>query len=446
MKTAITILILLLTVISFAIWTIRPINRQPITDSRFYKATIHTLDTLHMASYPSERRLRFGWSRQNIMPGFITPMAGYKLRDHYESVHDSLFVNCIVIDNGNATVALLSFDLLIVPPLLKEKIENEIKDKSLPVQFAYYSASHTHNGIGGWDNSTGGQLMTGDFDQKILDHLIRQTTVAIESALAHLESGKIYYDEVNAEAFVRNRLNFNSSKDGSLKRIEFLTESGKKGALVSFSAHATNINSKSRTISNDYPGRLRKQLESEKYDFVMFMAGTVGSHSTDYKESGEGFDYIDNYTNDLTKTILADTGQILVGDSLTLKFGIIPVELGPSQMRISDNLRLSSSIFNDLFSRLNGNIRYLKIGQLVLLGMPCDFSGEILVENNLYDLASQNDEELMITSFNGQYIGYITEDHHYDTSRRSEVRNMNWIGPNFGAYYSEIVKKVIEKF
>jgi neutral ceramidase len=77
--------------------------------------------------------------------------------------------------------------------------------------------------------------------------------------------------------------------------------------------------------------------------------------------------------------------------------------------------------------------------------MPCDFSGEILIENGVYDLAEKLDKQLIVTSFNGDYIGYITEDHHYDISKRSEIREMNWVGPHYGAYFKEILRELVQK-
>ena len=53
----------------------------------------------------------------------------------------------------------------------------------------------------------------------------------------------------------------------------------------------------------------------------------------------------------------------------------------------------------------------MEIGDLALVGTPCDFSGE-LVEGIQKSCAKNR--EVMITSFNGQYIGYITADKHYE--------------------------------
>ena len=71
------------------------------------------------------------------------------------------------------------------------------------------------------------------------------------------------------------------------------------------------------------------------------------------------------------------------------------------QMRIASNLKVRTWLFNKGMGSLEGNISVLRIGRLVMMGMPCDFSGEIYVDNNLEKLFREKDLSCMITSFNG---------------------------------------------
>src|SRR5690606_42076053 len=48
----------------------------------------------------------------------------------------------------------------------------------------------------------------------------------------------------------------------------------------------------------------------------------------------------------------------------------------------------------------------------MLLGTPCDFSGELMPP--IDSAARAHGMNAMVTSFNGQYIGYITADQWYD--------------------------------
>lgn len=273
-------IVLLLGALAFGLTIIffMPIDRGPLQEKEFYSSMMLKLDTLSIEKHVSSTFLRAGWGRENITPNFIAPMAGYSPRDQFEEVHDSLFVNVIVLDNGNVKVAFISFDLLIVPPLLEEKLEMFKKDQIPEVDFLYLSASHTHNGIGGWDNSLGGQLISGNFNDEILDHLESKTFDAIKKAIENLKESKIDYFEVSANKYVQNRLDPESEEDGTIRGIELVNNNGKRAILVTFSAHSTNIPSSSLSISGDYPGQLTRNLEKSGYDFAMFMAGAMGSH------------------------------------------------------------------------------------------------------------------------------------------------------------------------
>ncbi len=434
--------LLILVIISILILLLRPIDRSTIDEDPGLPP-LALIENSEFESDSLSNSFQAGWARVSMIPDFPTPLAGYAPRERYESVHDTLFINCLILKNAKQTIALLSFDLLIVPPLLKELIEQDIQNKDLPIQFAYYTASHTHNGIGGWDNSIGGQLMTGTFNEKILVHLHEQTKVVIDLALTNIQPASVSYFETRTENMVRNRVDEGSKVDDLLKGIEIINAYGQKAILTTFSAHATNIQSKSRELSNDYPGMLNDVLESKGYDFSMFMAGTVGSHST--KGIGKGFEEINKYSIDLANQLDNEINRFAIENPSRISFDNILLPIHDSQLRVTDNLRLGDEAFNKVFSPLDANIKFMEVGNVIFLGMPCDFSGEIAVEDELYEYAASKGKHLIITSFNGEYIGYITEDHHYEHSHHSEVMNMNWVGPHYGEYFSKIIKKIIDK-
>jgi hypothetical protein len=77
-----------------------------------------------------------------------------------------------------------------------------------------------------------------------------------------------------------------------------------------------------------------------------------------------------------------------------------------------------------------------------MVGLPCDFSGELVADLTQY--AQKKGFQLMITSFNGGYIGYITPDKYYQRDTY-ETLTMNWFGPSNGAYFQEMVRDLIDK-
>jgi hypothetical protein len=84
----------------------------------------------------------------------------------------------------------------------------------------------------------------------------------------------------------------------------------------------------------------------------------------------------------------------------------------------------------------------LRVGNVLFTGMPCDFSGE-LTESPIHD-ADGRHLNLIVTSFNGGYMGYVTRDDWYDLNAY-ETRTMNWYGPYNGAYLSEVITRLMAK-
>ena len=123
----------------------------------------------------------------------------------------------------------------------------------------------------------------------------------------------------------------------------------------------------------------------------------------------------------------------------------LPISFGPSQMRVSADWQVRDWAFSEVVGGLHGELTYARIGDLIFIGTPCDFSGEIFAREELEAFAHHFGKELIITSFNGNYVGYITDDLHYDVIERDEVRIMNWVGPYYGKYFTDMIRKLLEK-
>lgn len=419
--------------------TIGRIDRTPLKKQDFYTRMMAKLDTIKPAIYPSPT-LSAAWGHVNITPGYSMPMAGYRPRPTFESVHDSLFVRTIVIDNGSVEAILISADLLIFPPALKEELEAQLTTTGKPT-FLYYSATHTHNSLGGWHAAWAAQYAVGNYHAEWIQSTAQAIAAEISKARTNLLPAQAWYWQTDAQQYAANRLKPGNAYDGELRGLKFSRVDSTHAYLVTFSAHATSITKTSTALSGDYPAVLVNQIETNKENFGMFMAGMVGSH----KLSGFAETDFDR---------AAQAGKILAGKALhpAVQFKLspeiktlhVPVEHGASQLRLNENYKLRNWLFSNALQPLQGELTCLQIGSVMLMGTPCDFSGEIYVNKKLAAEAARYNKQLIITSFNGDYTGYITEDVHYETSLREEVTTMNWVGPYYGEYYTEMIKRLID--
>jgi hypothetical protein len=82
------------------------------------------------------------------------------------------------------------------------------------------------------------------------------------------------------------------------------------------------------------------------------------------------------------------------------------------------------------------------VGDILFISSSGELSG---VFYEAWDaLAEERGLKLVVTVFNGSYIGYITPDELYD-AQFHEVREMNWFGPGNGQYFDRLIQDVIRK-
>lgn len=423
-----------------------PIDRTPLQEQSFYAEMQNELKEFNPQKFSSQGQLKIGWSSFNITPSSSMPMAGFTPRDHFDQVHDSLYTKIVAIDNGNATCFLVSMDLLLFPPALKKLVTEKLAATGNGNDFVYYSVSHTHNGIGGWDASIMGKFILGGYNEAwvtatadlIVEHMTRAKESSIPSTLS--------YWEVDAKECVSNRLAPRlGSFDSKLRGLRFDRDDKTKGILFTYAAHAANISKKSLALSGDYPSATLTKLKSDGWDFGMYMAGMVGSHRLDMDYlKVKDFVAIEKASSILAPKIAHAVPEVSV-DSLMISFGRLPVLMGPSQMRVLKNWKIRDWVFQQFVGKLEAEITWMKLGNILFLGTSCDFSGEVSVDNLFDQLASDQGDHLIITSFNGNYSGYITEDEHYDARKKEETMTMNWVGPYFGDYYARMMKELISK-
>ncbi|NJN42352.1 MAG: hypothetical protein HC811_09150 [Flammeovirgaceae bacterium] len=345
-----------------------PIDRTELDDQPFYQSMMKELDSLHFTEHGSDS-IRIGWQRIPITPNHNMPMAGYRPRDSFDSVHDSLYARVISLENNSSRIYLVSIDLLIFPPILKEKLEEALSLTNKPF-YLFLSATHTHNGVGGWDESLLGHFSVGDFDEGWINDTAAKITLAMQDASLTALNGTIAYKEWNASHYVSNRLAAGASKDGMLRGLQFEQGNGDKALLMTYSGHPTNISKGRRELSGDYPAVLVNRLESEGYNFAVFMAGMVGSHQI-ANVDGNDFELCENIGSVLMESKKSE--GISEELSSRIKTASIQIMHGPSQVRIGKNWKIRDWVFSAVSQPLQGELSVVSIGDVLLIGTPVIF-------------------------------------------------------------------------
>lgn len=432
-------------VLLVALFTISRIDRTPYKDLAFYKEMDARLDSLGLTfAIPNGNDILLaGWSKINISPEQPAPLAGFGARDPKEmkALHDSSFVRTIVLQNGHSKVAIVTADLLIIHPELAKSVWKTLPDGWVK-EDVYFTATHTHSGRGGWAPGLVGKLFAGEFEEQTLSSLSQQIITSIEEATSSMDTAQIAFSEISIDDLVKNRLIKNQGIIDPWMKVLRFQQSDEQAMLTFFSAHATCLGADNHDLSGDFPAAFIDLL-SRQHDaaFTAYAAGAVGSMGPNIR----GEDDWQN-VNYMAESLAEQIGlmQMLNGaawQNTNIRSFQLKLPMRAPAFKISENWALKPCIFEWAFGNYPHFLSVLQLNDVLLVGLPGDFSGELAVP--LYHYARLRNLNLIISSFNGDYAGYIIKDEWYDLPKY-EARTMSWYGPDAGSYLSEVIQRIID--
>jgi neutral ceramidase len=432
---------LVVVILTFAIIGITRVDRTSYRDQTHYSDMMNQLDGLKEIMIPKATSpFMVGSARENLTPPFRTATAGYGNRKgrKFTTVHDSLWVRAIVISNGSVEVAVVSADLLIIPPEVTNRLSVRLPEIGFSIDNTFLNATHTHNSIGNWGEGVAGFLY-GFYDDKVVDFITDKVVAAISAASRNRIEASLKTGSIMVSSAVRHRIVNYGEVDSLLHVVEFNRADSTSLVIVSYNAHATCLYSKDLGLSRDYPGKLVDDLESQGYHFAMYLSGAVGSHGCNPPEYGEAC--IGWMADEIVMKFNEAKPSMKAVEETTLMMIRLPLHIGEPQFKIARDWRLRPWVFDAALGRYQAYLTGLRLGNILLFGTPCDFSGEL--SRPVRAAAARKGLHAIITSFNGHYIGYITRDEYYDHPHY-ETRLMNWYGPGNGAYFTECLEGMVD--
>ena len=395
--------------------------------------------------------LEVGVGSADITPKPGEPLAGFGGRSPNNAATplDALRAEAISLHVDGRTVTIVGGDILLVLPELRQAVLQRIDLRGRDVLL---TATHTHSGPGGYAPGLIHQFVTGRYDRHITDRLAEAFARAIRDSLDTLQPATVRTrivtpgDDV-AETYCLNRIEHGGRPHGTLALAVFepvdANDPNAIASLVIASPHATCHSSSNMQPTADYPGVVKRALEERLGGRCLFAIGATGSMRAS-KNAPKGVDR----AKDVGQSIFAalDSAGALDDDEpgrpeTTIGSALIEVDLPPQQYRVSAGLRLTpqvTALAHDRESRVHA----VRVGQLVLLGMPADYSGELAMA--LEDDFRGGGLRPVVTSFNGDYIGYLVPHARYALDHY-ETRDMNFFGPWCGEYFNAIARRLVVK-
>ncbi|PCE64737.1 neutral/alkaline non-lysosomal ceramidase N-terminal domain-containing protein [Sediminicola luteus] len=442
------VLVLLLLIVVFV--SVEKIETDPYFESQYYENTQARLADIKTNLNLETAPLEVGFAAIDITPklteGPENPLsgsfkqvrlAGYGDGQMATGTHDSLMAKATALKVGAEVTILVSGDLLLIPENVVDNIMERLRETSgIKREQLFFGATHTHASIGNIVPGYIGKQFGGDYQEGMVDWLGQQFSKVILAALDDLKPSKMGYGHTKIPQLIRNRIIGETGRlHDQLDVVRLEQIGGKKGIIGIFGAHATSISTWNSEFSGDYPGAYQRALLQKGWDHSQFFAGTVGSHSN--KGEGKRFEKIERMAQ-----ILADSTQRIALrtplDSLVTSARIsLPLEIPKIQaIKIADSYRLAPWLANKIMPERKAHyLQALRLNGLIWHTSPVELSGEFGIDmNNALENAGYSS---VITSFNGQYLGYSVPGkyYYYDTY---ETALMGWFGPSMGEYIMEL--------
>lgn len=225
--------------------------------------------------------LQVGAAKVDFALPFPLTVGGYgPPRPDVEGATLPLSARALVLDVGNQRLALVSLEVLLISPQLRDAIGAQ---QPFPV---WVMATHTHSGPGGYAPSAAAEYAAlGTFDVNVQTALADAARAAVKQATAKLAPAKLEVGDLVTEGVTTPRTG--KDADRRLLRLRFDGEAGPLAQLLVLSAHPTLTPRKPSALHPDWPGVLATTLEAEGGPVTLVLQGAGGNASVNRAQLGD---------------------------------------------------------------------------------------------------------------------------------------------------------------
>jgi len=426
----------------------RPYFREP-----YYAKTAAHLRACAETNTVARGELSAGFGRARLSPTVNAPqdvpaqgrfrslpLAGYGGRHGKPArgVHDDIYVKALALRVGDRVGVIVGTDALLIPPEVAERAVRQLeREAGLSREQVYLGATHTHSSLGAWGEGKVAESFAGGFQPEVRVWFSDCIVAAVRDALGDLKPAQFGHGRFASSEFIRNRLVGGLGKvDPEFSYAVVKQNTGKLAVLGVYGAHATVLGSDNMEFSADYPGSWERAIEQATGGMAVFLAGGVGSHSP--VPGARGLAGAEQMGQALARGLTERLPQTPLTNSVAFGMLGLDVTMPPLNVRLSDGIRLRPWLAGKLVpARSHSFLQVFRLDDSVWISTPCDFSGELAL--GIKDFLRVRGSSAAVTSFNGDYVGYVIPSRYYHLSGY-EPRLMSFFGPNLPDYFDELIR------
>lgn len=384
-----------------------------------------------------DKPLFVGVSKMNITPN--SKVKNWVTGRPYTGIEDSLYVHTLVLNDGENTAVIISWDLVDAGESATYEVRKAIsKELNIQEERILVNASHNHSapwapvyskGYRGEEQDTWWAIryMTNQnkdpFFKEWMDRLLKQTVKASRQAYDSMEPATLWISRANASEYMNNRrprlprsgieetnvpkgysymhkewnpdLLLGGSTFGPLDRtmtlVSFRDEDGGNiASLFNLAIHAVSIYPFGESISADWPGEARKQISGALGGEAIFIQGAAGDVNP-WKRGKEA-------VNEMGLG-LAKHAKDMYKFSSRLKTGKLNVRRGTVGLPLDSLGKERTGL-----DKVNAEVQVISIGSLALVTLPGEPLTDLGVAIREHSPYSQT---LVLGYSNGNGVHYV---------------------------------------
>lgn len=346
----------------------------------------------------------------------------------------------LALNNGHEEVFLVTADLLLVTRSLRARILEKLATTHPDIEpdRLYFTASHTHSGPGGWAADPFEYLVAGRPDASFADWLADRFVAALAAARANYAPAELGHGSTWLEHpyAITNRLVKRGPANRWLDVLALRDPQTKalRATVVLLAPHALTRKVDDRLVSAEYPGVVRGAVEASEGGLCLFASSSVGQMVAGDFGQPRGPARMEAAGRYYASAVAELLPRLTYQRRIAIHNRRVEVPLPQQQVRWGPAGLRFSPLVSRFFLPQHTEIHVLALGNVHLVGVGCDFSGTIGMA--LRDAVPGR--TTLVTSFNGDYFGYVVPDDAYDRMHY-ETMLMSFYGPRLGSYMNDIL-------
>jgi len=395
-----------------------------------------------------KERIKASVARVDLTPPLEMKFAlggyGSRMSKPATGVHDKIWAKAFVLKKGNKKYAIITMDVLGLPPNVKPELLQLLKGKGWNKENMMLLPSHSHTSLdmpalNDKNNLNSPQI--GIYQPELLQFVLKSLSELINEADKNYREVKIGTETVPVDGKNRNRRGDPAvDKDLTVTRID--TKKGKPMAvLVNWTAHPTFTGGKDMLVSGEWPGYLQRGLEEKIGNgvTVLYYNGAEGDQSPIGVGGTNSYEKAENYGRAMAENAFKVYKNISPVAHVKFDYNYSKIDLPkrkvhPSFMETGgEEYNLTPEALHAVLNVMapeSAGIGSVRIGDLLLVGAPGELAAGLglQIKNKL---RTEGIKSPVIGGLANEWISYILSADQYNNGAGYES-SVSFYGEGLG--------------